>query len=99
MGLPCAVGNPLTGTGDCQVMNAWVYQRQIATVGRRSGIHDKRGFLKLPTVSLMAGDNRCAGTALSVLLGRRTQISRNLQRAGHLRTRMGVGELKGVASP
>ena len=81
------------------MVNGWVYQGQPATVGRRSGIHDKRGFLKLPTVSLMAGVNRCAGTALSVLLGRPPQISRNLQRAGHLRTRMGVGELKGVASP
>ena len=62
MGLPCAVGNPLNDPGDGQVKNAWVHQRQPATAGRRSGIHDNHGFLKSPAVNVMAGYHRCGGT-------------------------------------
>ena len=39
-----------------------LYQRQAATVGRKSQSDDKRGVPKSPGMRLMAGDNRCGGT-------------------------------------
>ena len=41
--------------GEKVQLNGWVYQRQPDTVGRRSGIHDKRGVPQLPAMRLSAG--------------------------------------------
>lgn len=71
MRLPDALGDSLNGSGD-----EWcLCQRQAATVGRKGRSDDKRRFPKSPGMSLIAADNRCVGSGVSVLLGRPPQIS------------------------